>query len=59
MKAVAGVLLGDVGPPAKNLRFGRSDSSKAALMQYVGIDWGTRRAAWCALNPDCAAGCVM
>ena len=21
-------------------------------MQYLGIDWGTRRAAWCALDPD-------
>jgi transposase len=50
MKAVAGGLWDDVGPPAKNLRFGRSDSSKEALMQYVGIDWGTRRAAWCSFD---------
>jgi hypothetical protein len=21
-------------------------------MQYLGIDWGTRRAAWCALSPS-------
>src|ERR1700750_1083120 len=21
-------------------------------MQYLGIDWGTRRAAWCAISPD-------
>jgi len=28
-------------------RFGESDS-KEAHMQYVGIDWGTRQAAWCA-----------
>jgi hypothetical protein len=21
-------------------------------MQYLGIDWGTRRAAWCAIGPD-------
>jgi hypothetical protein len=20
-------------------------------MQYLGIDWGTRRAAWCAISP--------
>jgi hypothetical protein len=42
--------VGDVGPPAKNLRFGRSDSSKEALMQYLGMGWGTRKAAWCAVD---------
>lgn len=41
----------NVGPPAKNLVLRReATSSKEALMQYVGIDWAPRRAAWCAFD---------
>ena len=39
------LVVSDVGPPAKNLRFGRSDSLKEALVQYLATDWVTRRAA--------------
>src|SRR5215216_4396893 len=39
----------DVGPPPNNRCFGGSDS-KEAQVQYVGIDWAYRRAAWCALR---------
>jgi transposase len=33
----------------RRIGFGESDS-KEAHVQYVGIDWGTRKAAWCALD---------
>jgi transposase len=39
--------LRDVGPPPNNRWFGGTDS-KEAQVQYVGIDWAYRRAAWCA-----------
>jgi hypothetical protein len=46
---VAWPRLGDVGPPSNNRWFGGSDS-KEAQVQYVGIDWAYRHAAWCALG---------
>src|SRR5262249_6756222 len=38
------------GPPPKNQRSETSDSRKEAQVQYLGIDWGTRKAAWCAIG---------
>jgi transposase len=40
----------DVGPPPKNQGSDTSDSRKEAQVQYLGIDWGTRKAAWCAVG---------
>jgi transposase len=42
---------GPEGLPAPRLGAGNAcPDSKEAHVQYLGIDWGTRRAAWCALD---------
>jgi transposase len=37
-------------PRRDNRRFETRSDAEEAQMQYVGIDWGTRKAAWCALE---------